>query len=91
MGDEVLNQVECQLNAKMLDPKKGVNKLFKNVPCKGRIQNFLQGGGRGQHFQGGRERGIHAMFPLSCARSAIFKAKKTSGMDNYIIIDKLSE
>ena len=27
-GDAVLNKVDCQLNAKMLNPKKSVNKPF---------------------------------------------------------------
>ena len=27
------------------DPETGVNMLFKNVSCQGRIQNFFQGGG----------------------------------------------
>ena len=33
-----------------LDPEKGVNKLFENVLCKGRIQIFFQVGGRGPRF-----------------------------------------
>ena len=40
---------KCQ-DVKHLDPKKGENKLFQNVLCKGRIQNFFQGSGRGPHF-----------------------------------------
>ena len=37
-------------DVRRLDPEKGVNKLFENVLCKGRIQNFFRGGGRGPYF-----------------------------------------
>ena len=37
-------------DVRRFDPEKGVNKLFENVLCKCRIQNFFQGGGRGAHF-----------------------------------------
>ena len=37
-------------DVKHLDPEKGVNKLFVNVLCKGRIQVFFQRGGKGPHF-----------------------------------------
>ena len=40
---------ECK-DVRRLDPEKGVNKLFENVLCKWRIQNFFQGGGRGADF-----------------------------------------
>ena len=37
---------KCE-DVRRLDPEKGVNKLFENVLCKWRIQNFFQGCGRG--------------------------------------------
>ena len=43
-GNVILNKVECNLNTKTLkrlDPEKNVNKLFENVSCQGRIQNFF--------------------------------------------------
>ena len=33
-----------------LDPEEGVNKLFGNVLCKWRIQNFFPEGGKRAHF-----------------------------------------
>ena len=37
-------------DVRRLAPKKGVNKLFENVLCKCRIQNFFHEGGRRAHF-----------------------------------------
>ena len=34
-----------------LDQKKSVNKLFENVPCQGRIHNFLREGHENLTFQ----------------------------------------
>ena len=40
---------KCE-DVRRLDPEKGVNKLFENVLCKWRIQNFFQEGIKGAHF-----------------------------------------
>ena len=37
-------------DVRRLDPEKGINKLFENVLCKWRSQNFFQGGERGAHL-----------------------------------------
>ena len=37
-------------DVRCLDPEKGVNKLFENVSCKRRIQNFFQGVERRAHL-----------------------------------------
>ena len=37
-------------DVRRLDPKKGVNKVFENVLCKGRIQNFFQRGWKETHI-----------------------------------------